>query len=38
MLHLAVAMQSIPADYFHYYYFGEEFFREAQAAGSRGPA
>ena len=32
MLHLAVAMQSIPADYFRYYYFGEEFFREAQAS------
>ena len=32
MLHLAVAMQSIPADYFKYYYFGEEFFREAQAS------
>lgn len=31
MLHLAVAMQSIPADYFKYYYFGEEFFREAQS-------
>jgi len=31
MLHLAVAMQSIPADYFKYYYFGEEFFREQQA-------
>lgn len=31
MLHLAVAMQSIPADYFRYYYFGEEFFREAQS-------
>lgn len=31
MLHLAVAMRSVPADYFRYYYFGEEFFREAQA-------
>ncbi|WP_375425779.1 glycoside hydrolase [uncultured Friedmanniella sp.] len=31
MLHLAVAMRSIPADYFRYYYFGEEVFREAQA-------
>lgn len=31
MLHLAVAMGSIPSDYFRYYYFGEEFFREAQA-------
>ncbi len=30
MLHLAVALQSIPADYFKYYYFGEESFREAQ--------
>jgi 6-phospho-beta-glucosidase len=32
MLHLAVAVQSVPADYFRYYYFGEELFREAQAA------
>ncbi len=32
MLHLAVAMQSIPADYFRYYYFGEELFREAQSS------
>ncbi|WP_203567490.1 family 4 glycosyl hydrolase [Aestuariimicrobium ganziense] len=31
MLHLAVAMDSIPSDYFRYYYFGEEWFREAQA-------
>lgn len=31
MLHLAVAMRSIPSDYFKYYYFGEEFFREAQS-------
>jgi 6-phospho-beta-glucosidase len=31
MLHLAVAMGSVPADYFRYYYFGEEYFREAQA-------
>ena len=31
MLHLAVAMGSIPSDYFRYYYFGEECFREAQA-------
>jgi 6-phospho-beta-glucosidase len=30
MLHLAVAMRSIPADYFKYYYFGEELFREQQ--------
>ncbi len=30
MLHLAVTMRSIPADYFKYYYFGEEFFREQQ--------
>lgn len=31
MLQLAVAMQSIPADYFKYYYFGQELFREAQS-------
>lgn len=31
MLHLAVAMGSVPADYFRYYYFGAESFREAQA-------
>lgn len=31
MLKLAVAMESIPSDYFRYYYFGEEYFREAQA-------
>lgn len=31
MLQLAVAMESIPSDYFRYYYFGEEYFREAQA-------
>lgn len=31
MLHLAVAMQSIPADYFRYYYFGQEVLREAQS-------
>ncbi len=31
MLHLAVAMGSVPSDYFRYYYFGEEYFREAQA-------
>ena len=31
MLHLAVAMGSVPADYFRYYYFGEEYFREAQS-------
>src|SRR3712207_1955716 len=31
MLHLAVALGTIPADYFRYYYFGEEVFREAQA-------
>ena len=30
MLHLAVAMRSLPADYFKYYYFGEEMFRERQ--------
>ena len=31
MLHLAVAMGSVPSDYFRYYYFGEEYFREAQS-------
>ena len=31
MLHLAVAMGSIPSDYFRYYYFGDEYFRETQA-------
>ena len=31
MLHLAVAMGSVPSDYFRYYYFGDEYFREAQA-------
>ncbi len=31
MLHLAVRMRSIPADYFKYYYFGQEIFREAQS-------
>jgi len=31
MLHLAVAMRSIPADYFKYYFFGEEILREARA-------
>lgn len=31
MLHLAVTMRSVPADYFRYYYFGEEFFREQQS-------
>lgn len=31
MLRLAVATGSIPADYFRYYYFGAEVFREAQA-------
>lgn len=30
MLHLAVAMRSVPADYFRYYYVGDEFFREQQ--------
>jgi 6-phospho-beta-glucosidase len=30
MLHLAVVMRSLPADYFKYYYFGEEIFREHQ--------
>lgn len=32
LLHLAVAMGTIPAEYFKYYYFGAEFFREAQAS------
>lgn len=32
MLRLAVAMRSIPSDYFRYYYFGEEYLREQQAA------
>ncbi|WP_375430602.1 glycoside hydrolase [uncultured Friedmanniella sp.] len=31
MLHLAVATGSVPADYFRYYYFGAEYFREAQS-------
>jgi 6-phospho-beta-glucosidase len=31
MLHLAVVMRSIPSGYFRYYYFAEEYFREAQA-------
>lgn len=31
MLRLAVAMGSIPSDYFRYYYFGAEHFREAQS-------
>jgi 6-phospho-beta-glucosidase len=31
-LHLAVAMRSIPSDYFNYYYFREELFREQQGA------
>ena len=31
MLRLAVAMGSIPADYFRYYYFGAENFRETQS-------
>lgn len=31
MLRLAVAMGSIPSDYFRYYYFAAEYFREAQA-------
>ena len=30
MLHLAVAMGSVPSDYFHYYYFREELLRELQ--------
>lgn len=32
MLRLAVAMRSVPSDYFQYYYYTEEVFREAQAA------
>ncbi|TXK18904.1 glycoside hydrolase [Homoserinibacter sp. GY 40078] len=32
MLRLAVTMQSIPADYFQYYYYTEEIFRELQGA------
>ena len=32
MLRLAVAMGSVPADYFRYYYFGAESFRESQAS------
>jgi len=31
-LHLAVVMQSIPSDYFNYYYFRNELHREQQAA------
>jgi 6-phospho-beta-glucosidase len=31
-LHLAVAMRSIPSDYFNYYYFREELLREQQGA------
>lgn len=31
LLHLAVAMGAIPSEYFRYYYFGAEYFREAQA-------
>ncbi len=31
-LHLAVAMQSIPSDYFNYYYFREQLLREQQGA------
>jgi 6-phospho-beta-glucosidase len=31
-LHLAVVMQSIPSDYFNYYYFRNELFRAQQAA------
>lgn len=31
MLRLAVAMESIPSDYFRYYYFGAEVFREMQS-------
>lgn len=32
MLHLATTMRSVPADYFEYYYFGEEILRELQGA------
>ncbi|HEY0118576.1 MAG TPA: hypothetical protein VGC04_07345 [Cellulomonas sp.] len=32
MLHLAVAMRSVPAEYFQYYYFREEVLREMQGA------
>jgi 6-phospho-beta-glucosidase len=28
MLHLAVAMDSIPADYYRYYYFGDDYLQE----------
>ncbi|MEU1167286.1 hypothetical protein ABZ372_46225, partial [Streptomyces sp. NPDC005921] len=31
-LHLAVAMESIPSDYFNYYYFRDEILRERQLA------
>jgi 6-phospho-beta-glucosidase len=31
-LHLAVAMESIPSDYFNYYYFRDEMLREQQVA------
>ncbi|WP_327290224.1 family 4 glycosyl hydrolase [Streptomyces sp. NBC_01198] len=31
-LHLAVAMESIPSDYFNYYYFRDEILREHQLA------
>ena len=31
-LHLAVAMESIPSDYFNYYYFRDEIIRERQLA------
>lgn len=31
MLQLTVVMRSIPSDYFKYYYFGEEMFREQQS-------
>jgi 6-phospho-beta-glucosidase len=31
-LHLAVVMRSIPSDYFNYYYFRNEIFRDQQAA------
>ncbi|SEG84219.1 6-phospho-beta-glucosidase [Actinacidiphila yanglinensis] len=31
-LHLAVAMESVPSDYFNYYYFRDEILRERQLA------
>lgn len=34
MLHLAVTMRSVPADYFQYYYFREEILRQLQGAST----